>query len=315
MIQELIKRYIWLIDTIARARDEGITYQQINEKWQHSSLSNGEPYPWRTYQNHKKNVEEIFGIVIKCRKTNDTYYIADNDELQNTKGFQKWMLETISLGNNLYQCDKLRNRILLEDVPSGRIYLQDVLQAMQESHKIMFYYRPYWWEGEAPQDICDFEPYALKMFKRRWYLLGRKNGLGEENTEDNDLRIYALDRFEDIDIAEDKFSMPDSFDAESFFQHYFGIIVDSHAKIETVKLKVDVFQAKYFRSLPLHSSQEEIESNDNYAVFAYRLKPTFDFRQELLSLGDCVEVLSPSHFRKEMQDTIKQMRALYQTKK
>lgn len=101
MVHELIKHYIWLIDTIARTRDAGISYQQINDKWQKSSLSDGNSYPWRTFQNHKKCVEDIFGIEIKCRKSENVYYIDDDDELKNAKGFQKWMLETISINNTI----------------------------------------------------------------------------------------------------------------------------------------------------------------------------------------------------------------------
>lgn len=307
MIQELIKRYIWLIDTVARTRDEGITYQQINDKWQKSPLSDGRPYPWRTFQNHRECVEDIFGIEIKCRKSENVYFIKDNDELKNAKGFQKWMLETISINNTIEEYHSLRSRILLEQVPSGQKYLHDILQAMQDNHKIMFYYRPYWWEKEEPINVFNFEPFALKMFKKRWYVLGKSEG--------GEMKIYSLDRFEDIDISEETFSMPEDFDAESFFQDYFGIIVEQQKQLETIKLKVNPFQAKYLRSLPLHSSQEEIESKDDYSVFSYCLKPTFDFMQELLSHGSTVEVLQPLSLRKDIANIIREMAKHYKTRK
>ena len=307
MIQELIKRYIWLIDTVARTRDEGITYQQINDKWQKSPLSDGRPYPWRTFQNHRECVEDIFGIEIKCRKSENVYFIKDNDELKNAKGFQKWMLETISINNTIEEYHSLRSRILLEQVPSGQKYLHDILQAMQDNHKIMFYYRPYWWEKEEPINVFNFEPFALKMLKKRWYVLGKYEG--------GEMKIYSLDRFEDIDISEDTFSMPEDFDAEAFFKDFLGIIIDQQVKTENILLKVSAYQANYFRSLPLHDSQQETERNEHYSLFSYRLKPTFDFMQELLSHGSTVEVLQPLSLRKDIADKIRKMVKHYKTRK
>ena len=63
----------------------------------------------------------------------------------------------------------------------------------------------------------------------------------------------------------------------------------------------------YLRTLPLHASQRELASTEEYADFEYNLRPTFDFKQELLAQGDEVEVLEPAEFRKEMKDIVLQM--------
>ncbi len=237
----------------------------------------------------------------------DEYADKDNDELKNAKGFQKWMLETISINNTIEEYHSLRSRILLEQVPSGQKYLHDILQAMQDNHKIMFYYRPYWWEKEEPINVFNFEPLVLKMFKKRWYVLGKYEG--------GEMKIYSLDRFEDIDISEDTFSMPEDFDAEAFFKDFLGIIIDQQVKTGNILLKVSAFQANYFRSLPLHDSQQETERNEHYSLFSYRLKPTFDFMQELLSHGSTVEVLQPLSLRKDIADEIRKMVKHYKTRK
>lgn len=156
-------------------------------------------------------------------------------------------------------------------------------------------------------DVFDFEPFALKMFKKRWYVLGKY--------KNREIKIYSLDRFEDIDISEDTFSMPEDFDAETFFKDYLGIIIDQKAKTENILLKVSAYQANYLRSLPLHNSQQETERNEHYSLFSYRLKPTFDFMQELLSHGSTVEVLQPLSLRKNIADEIHKMAKHYQTRK
>ena len=54
MTKDLIRRYIWLVDTINQAGEEGITYSRISEKWKANYLlSGGDEYAWRTFMNHK----------------------------------------------------------------------------------------------------------------------------------------------------------------------------------------------------------------------------------------------------------------------
>lgn len=77
---------------------------------------------------------------------------------------------------------------------------------------------------------------------------------------------------------------------------------------------VEDSQAKYFRSLPKHSSQKETDPIDGWPVFTYRLVPTYDFKQEILSYGANVEVLEPESLRKEMADMAVAMDKLYRKK-
>lgn len=40
-------------------------------------------------------------------------------------------------------------------------------------------------------------------------------------------------------------------------------------------------------------TQVEVERNEEFSIFEYRLCPSFDFQQKLLSMGDSVGVLAP----------------------
>ena len=76
-------------------------------------------------------------------------------------------------------------------------------------------------------------------------------------------------------------------------------------------LKVDSWQSKYLRTLPLHHTQVEVECNEEYSIFEYRLCPTFDFRQKILSMGAAVEVLYPKALREEIDISACDMASLY----
>lgn len=292
MTKDLIRKYIWLIDTINQAGSGGITFSEINNKWMlNLYLSNGEPYPKRSFHNHIEGVREVFGIEILCMKSYNTYYIANRGEVNNATGYKGWLLDALSLSSQLDQSVHLKDRIMLEENPSGREFLPTILEAMRESKMLTFSYKPFWIEDDKISNLFHVEPYALKSFKRRWYLLAKYG--------DSPLRVYALDRILDMDIEFNDFKMPASFDVDAFFNTCFGIIVSSD-KPQLVKLKVDEFQAKYLRTLPLHHSQKEIERTDEYTIFSYFIRITFDFIQELLSLGATTEVLSPKELRSEL---------------
>ena len=124
------------------------------------------------------------------------------------------------------------------------------------------------------------------------------------------LRVFALDRFVDMEELEQTFEIPEDFDAEGFFSNYFGVIV-GNKKAEDVVVRVEPSQANYFRSAPKHHSQKEIEPIDGWPAFTYHIAPTYDFKQELLSHGAFVEVLSPEWFRDEIRGDIADMASKY----
>ena len=292
MTKELIRKYIWLIDTVNQAGSTGITFKDIRSKWERNDLlSGGIQYPKRSFHNHVTAIRELFGIEIACNKNTNSYYIANSRELKDRSGFKGWLLDALSLNNQLEESSQLKDRILLEENPSGRELLPTILEAMRDNKMLTFSYKPYWVEDDHISNLYHVEPYALKVFKRRWYLLGKYG--------DSPLKVYALDRILDIDIEFESFTLPADFDAESFFSSCFGIIVGDKTP-QTIKLKVDAFQSNYLRSLPLHPSQKETERTEEYSVFTYFLRPTFDFVQELLTLRETAEVLAPKELRAEM---------------
>ena len=240
---------------------------------------------------HKNDIWDIFGIEIGCHKYSNSYYIVDRQDVSDSSGFRQWMYETMSVNNHINENAQLRDRILLENNPSGGEFLSTILEAMRDGKMITFEYKPFWTNEGRVSSLYHVEPYALKVFKRRWYLLAKYG--------DSPLKVYALDRMLDMDIEFESFEMPADFNANAYFSTCFGIIL-SDEEPQTVKLKVSDFQANYLRSLPLHHSQKEEERTDKYTVFSYFLRPSFDFTQEILSMGDTVEVLEPKTLRAEV---------------
>lgn len=295
MAKIFFKRYIWLIELIRRRGY--ILFADINREWQRSSLNDsGEPLCERTFFNHKAAIMEIFGIEIKNDRTLG-FYIAEGDDMDGDST-AAWMLHTLCLNNVLQENADMRNRILVEKAPSGDRFLMDVISAMRSSRTISLTYKGF--HRDEPHSF-PVRPYCVKYFKQRWYMLGNS---------DAGMRTYALDRFIDMEELEETYKIPADFDAECYFRDSFGIITGD-APVD-VKIKVEPYQAQYFRSLPLHSSQKEVApAADGFPVFTYHIAVTFDFVQELLSHGADVEVLAPESLRRHIAGTTSKMNALY----
>lgn len=297
MARNLLSRYVWLIDTIKRYGN--ITREELNRLWALSQLGDGEPLPRRTFYNYRNAIEELFGISIQCNPATYEYYIASGDDHQT--GVTDWLLNTAAMSNVLSTASDVSDRIFLEDVPSARLYLSQIVSALRDHKPLRFTYRPY--TRSIPNKGVVVEPYFLKIFRQRWYVTGR-------NTADNRIKTYALDRMEDVTIDENTFQPDATFDAESYVRESFGIVF-TQGEPKDVAIKADTRQAKYLRALPLHHSQREA-IHDNYSVFYYRLRLTPDFVQELLSMGPSITVIAPVELRAMMINSLRETLAHYE---
>lgn len=289
MAKDLFNRYIWLVDTIYRAGS--ITLKEINERWLRNSMSDGVTIPKKTFHNHRKEIEELFDINIECNRRNGYRYYIDNADDIEKGGIRTWLLNTFAVENLINGSRHLRKRILFEHIPSGQKFLSPIIEAMRDGVTIEITYHSFWKESQYTRSV---EPYFVKIFRQRWYMVAR-------DCVKDAIRVYALDRILDLHTTDIAFKMPDDFEPEEYFYHSFGIIRDDRYPPEFIELKVLDSKRRYFRSLPLHHSQEEIVTEKDYSIFRYYLSPTYDFKQEILSHGYEVEVISPDSLKGEIR--------------
>ena len=275
------KEYIWLVNTIYKARK--ISLKDINEQWLQTEMSEGVEINRTTFYRHRCAIEDIFGVYIDCdRKAGNKYFIG-NREVLHEDSVQNWMLTTLSVSNLLSESMSLNDRILLESVPSGGGMLETVIKAMKESRKLSFSYQKY--GKQQPDADREVSPYCVKLFRQRWYVLGPiANG---------EMRLFSLDRMGDVTLQKEKFKMDKNFDAIAYFSESYGVMVDHRVSTERIVLRAYGLEPYYLRDLPLHHSQREIRTTDEYCDFELRLKPTSDFKGKLLQRAEWIEVLEP----------------------
>lgn len=291
MAKDSFKRYIWLLDTIQRYGS--ITLKDLKAKWERSSVNDeGKPLADRTFANYKANIEQIFDIEIRCDRATNEYFIYNEDDLDGNS-IRDWMLNSLSLRNLLNESAGLHDRIVLEDVPSSHRFLTSVIDSMKDNNKLCISYK-----GHSMTEYKDMviHPYSIRLFKRRWYLIAYSE-------YSKGIRLYMLDRAASVNVLDEVFEMPEDFDAEGYFEDFYGVRRSEDAK-QKVVIKVSSRIRDLIRTVPLHKSQVEIETGKEYSLFEYHLRPNFDFKQEIISYLDSVEVMEPLSLRKEIGRTV-----------
>ena len=298
MARNIINRYVWLVDTISRYGR--ITLKDLNAAWLRSEISEGKPLARRTFFHYRDGVEEMFDINIQCDKTTFEYYIDDSGSEDNAR-LLSWLVDSVSMSGTLSSARDISSRIMLENVPSAREHLPVVIDALKQNRRIRFSYKSY--TRALPTDGIVLEPYFVKIFKQLWYVIGL-------NVKDNQIKTYSLDRMSNLNLLQDTFTMPEDINPSKFFKDCFGIITNQNSA-KRIVLRVEPTQAKYFRALPLHSSQQE-EVHDQYSIFTYKMRITYDLKEELMSHGASIEVLEPQELKMLIRNELEQALKNYQ---
>ena len=279
-------RYLWFFNTLGR--NNRITRAEIDRLWRQSEWSGGMPMSRRTFANYREKTEVLFDINIAYDAATYEYYI-ESDGAGAAGSMRQWIYDLLSVNHLLQEGVSVASRVLPEQIPSGYDYLETLVAAMQAGRVVRFSYHAFW---NAEAKAVELEPYFVKAFRRRWYVVGL-------NRPEQKIKTYALDRILDISMTADEYLYPAGFDAARYFHDSFGVMRGDEVP-QKIVLRVSSRQAQYFRALPLHHSQQELETHDGVVTFRYNMYVTYDLIQELLSLGREVTVVEPVGLRNEM---------------
>lgn len=293
MISKTYLRYIWLLDTISKARFP-LTYEDIVNIWMKSPYAYMRGLPIRTFHEHRKGIEEMFGVTIACDKsTFCTYYIKNPDVLKQNH-YAEMLLRKYSVPQDFSTFSMMRDRILLEEIPHGTAYFDDVVESMRTNTVLIIDYQRY----EGRRETLSMHPYSMKVYNRRWYVLGYIK-------EKDSIRHLALERFLDLHTTNIKFEFPKDFEPRKYYENVVEIYVNENLPVVNLKIRVYGVQMEYMRMLPLHKSQREVKSRyGEFAEFTYKVCLTPELKSKILALGPDVEVLEPAEYREEIKEAI-----------
>ena len=246
----------------------------------------------RTFQRDLNDIRSVYNIDIRYDFSRRVYHIDYEDQPE----VYERILEAFDTFNALNLSDRLSTYIQFEKrKPQGTEHLYGLLHAIRNNFQINVLYEKYWTD-EFTQRVL--EPYILKEFKNRWYVLAK-------DQKDARIKIFALDRIKDYDITKKRFQPPGDFNVNEYFRYCFGIISPNENRPHNIILSIEPTQGKYIKSLPLHETQKILIDNDKELRIQLTLYITMDLIIELLSMGDSVKVIKPTSLKNQLIKTYK----------
>ncbi len=295
--REYLTRYLLIIK---RLRRTPATFREISDYLQRESELQEFNFTIskRTMQRDIREILSIFGIQIEYDFSRKVYFIADDahNDVNNR------MLEAYELFDALRLNDKISSSVYFDNRKAqGAEHLHGMLYAIKNRRIIRFDYQKFW---EDEKTSRAGEPYALKEFRNRWYVLMR-------DLKDKTVKSFGLDRISELEITKTVFKDSLEFNIKEHFRNCFGIISPHDGEPQEIILSFDSVQSKYLKSQPLHETQEILMETENETRIRLNVFTTHDLIMELLSFGDNVKVLMPESLATQIRDILKRTLANY----
>ena len=300
MAANTYRRYIWLFDTIIQAKE--ITFEEISKRWQRSSLNSGSDFPHRTFQSHLRKIEAFFDVKITCqRKQNGYVYSVENlDELYQDK-VRMALVNSITLNNIIKDSKEISDRIVFEQGYYRNRFLCLTVDAMKSGCELILDYRTKFDEASIVYHVA---PYCLKEYKKNWYLLCFCR-------EMNDVRHFALDSVCNMSVSSEHFELPSDFSPKQYCKKSGSVCHDGQSVFQNLRIRVYGSYVNILRDIPVHSSQNEVYTNENYSDFEFKLCIMDDLAKELLFYNSSVEVLEPQSLREMIKRQLEEISERY----
>lgn len=294
-------RLVWLIDTLISRKS--LSFEEISDLWSRNTfLNNGSRLPRSTFSDWVREIRDLFGIRIEYDRSNLQKYVITNPDEMRDNTTANWIINSISVCNTLSQYKDMKDRIIIENIPSGQPHLDTIINAMRDCHPIQIEYHNF---RRDDHKLHTLQPSFVKLFERRWYV-------SAFSVENNEQRVYSLDRIKSITVLTDSSYTydPKVQSHEAIYDRCTGIFTSDNKPVEIV-FRTSKLQAKYLTSLPLHQSQKIVRQTQIKTTFSITVAPTIDLNRKFLSLGANVEIISPEWYRQEIREECARMAKMY----
>ncbi len=292
-----LKKCLYLINLMERKG--AMTLKEINDCYQYSSLYEGDEFLPRTFLRYREYIEETFPCYIDYNQRTGKYELRHHKSLygENDSLFD-YLLSAYHIEGITELALKHREKIMLTEAPTGVENVQMILEAIDKKKGIECDYYSF---NKKTKKTHVMIPYFLRTWEQRWYLAA------ELNNHHHGIAIFALERMDNITLTEEKMTPTHNITVDEYFDGCFGANHSDEQKPERILIKVYSTQVEYVKALPIHESQKEIETTDEWSIFEYWLVPCYNFYQQLLWHREKLEVIEPQYVRDEIKMTIQKM--------
>jgi predicted DNA-binding transcriptional regulator YafY len=184
----------------------------------------------------------------------------------------------------------------------GLHFLDEIYQAIIKKIVLVITYKSF--KSKEEQQF-DFQPFILKEFNNRWFLVGKKKA-------SHPITNLALDRIVKIDFDFNLPYLEEDFDPENFYNDVVGVTVNQGLNAKIIELCIDAENAPYVMTKPFHHSQKlEKENEDGSVIITLKLKINYEIERLLLGFGEGIEIIRPEGLRKRIKDKLQKALGKY----
>ena len=257
----------------------------------------------------KRDIESLraeFGLDIHYSVSQKGYY------LENEEQTFPYFLKLLEFSQNmelltsyLKEGSIIAEIIEFEDYNSfkGVQFIRDIAFFIKDRAEICLKYRRF--EAKTEKEYC-FQPYLLREYLNRWYVIGVLSGTDE-------IRTFGLDRIVGVKETGQKFKKCKSDEIVSLFRNVIGINAAKQDIAEEIELVCMPFQGNLLKTLPLHSSQKVISETPDEITFSYNLVVNFELKHRLLMMSTQAKVVKPLSLKKEMEKLLTEAQIFYKS--
>ena len=248
------------------------------------------PISERTINRYINDIAHIFDVLIDKKSRRSGYYIDTNNsnsltdvyktiELFEKAKFFKKLVENSSTVLKYFAFDS--------DAFKGINWIDEIISAITNKNIIKITHKRFDTQKQSTRKV---EPYLIKEYANRWYLVGL-------DLSKNEYRTFGLDRIINIEILKTKFKSHKTEEIKEQFEHTIGLV---YSKPEKVVLEFEKRQSEYFKANPWHKNYSIIEDNNEKTIIEMFVSTNYELEQKILMHHSYVKVIEPKHLAKQI---------------
>ena len=198
---------------ISKIRTKASTFQEIQESLNLAAEIHDYKITTsqRTFQRDLDDIRSLYNIEISFVPAEGVYRLVSEDQ----SDVHTRMLEAYSTYHALSFSQELSQFIHFEKRrPQGQEHFYPLLRSIKKRSVVTFTYQKF---SEDEPSQRQLEPYALKEFRSRWYVIGR-------DKSDGNVKTFGLDRMSELRQLRQTYKSPRNFKVDDMFHYSFGII-------------------------------------------------------------------------------------------
>ncbi len=252
MLAEKIKDRIRLMAILDSFGESGASFNRIKKEWWASTK--GGSLDLRTFHRYRKDIEEIFGVIIECwRAGSSSTYCISKKGTRPDDWLRLTCINAFLMGNMLTDDRFPKDRVFISASYNNE-YARVVARAISLNRVIFVRHKHLYqkfvtikeeniqYPVEVRPEILEFEfiPFALS-YNSCWYMFGMRPGEGE-------LLVYSLQNSAEIRVLDVTVDPPEDFrldEITSDFRNRFPVSDDYNDRDDRLQYLLSSNQSMY----------------------------------------------------------------------